>query len=54
MKETELENCFCTSEVLRLFMDVKEVLWLEFPVFFSDSFELTSLFVSLLERRMEG
>jgi len=35
-------------------MDVKEVLWLEFPVFFSDSFELTSLFVSLLERRTEG
>lgn len=53
-KETELENSFCTSELLGLVMDVKEVLWFEFPVFLSDSFELTSLFVSLLERRIEG
>ena len=55
-KKEELrgKNSLCTSEVLRLIMDAKEVLWLEFPVFVFASFELTSEFVSLLKRRMEA
>ena len=55
-KKEELrgKNSLCTSEVLRLIMDAKEVLWLEFPAFVFSSFELTSQFVSLLEQRMEA